>query len=170
MLPLVKQKITPLHMHSQKIYPETLFKLQFDGCSKNNPGLAGAGYSIYKENKEIFFGKDFVGEKTTNNQAEYTGLIIGLQKALELHITHLIVEGDSLLVINQMTGKYQCKSPNLINLYEDAKTLEKQFEKICFNHIYRNENKRADQLSNEAVKDFENEMGLQNVLSQYSNN
>ena len=168
MLRLVKQKITPLSLNCPKIYPEPSFKMQFDGCSKGNPGLAGAGYCIYKENIEISFGKAFVGEKATNNHSEYVGLIIGLQKAIELNISHLTVEGDSLLVINQMSGRYQCKSQNLINLYEEAKTLEKHFKKIYFNHILRNENKRADQLSNEAVKEYET--SLKHIPSQYSNN
>jgi len=137
-----------------KIHPEIIFKMNFDGCSKNNPGLAGAGYSIWDETKEIYFGYLFVGENATNNHAEYAGLILGLQQAIEFGIKRMIVEGDSLLVINQMTGKYKCNSPNLIELYEKAKELVKQFEELHFNHIFRNKNKRADQLSNIAVDEY----------------
>ena len=61
-----------------KIFPEIEYKLQFDGCSKKNPGLAGAGAVIYKYSKEIWSGKLFVGTNSTNNYAEYSGLIIGL--------------------------------------------------------------------------------------------
>ena len=78
------------------------YKLQFDGCSKSNPGLAGAGAVLYYQNNEIWSSHFFVGEKATNNQADYTGLIIGLQKAVELEIKSLLVEGYSLLVINQL--------------------------------------------------------------------
>ena len=137
-----------------KIHPEITFKMNFDGCSKNNPGLAGAGYSISDGTKEVYFGNLFVGENATNNHAEYTGLILGLEQAIEFGIKRMIVEGDSLLVINQMTGQYKCKSPNLIELYEKAKELEKQFEELHFNHILRNQNKRADELSNIAVVEY----------------
>jgi len=137
-----------------KIHPEITFKMNFDGCSKNNPGLAGAGYSISDGTKEVYFGHFFVGENATNNHAEYAGLIFGLQQAIEFGIKRMIVEGDSLLVINQMTRKYKCNSPNLIELYEKAKELEKQFEELHFNHILRNQNKRADELSNIAVVEY----------------
>lgn len=78
--------------------------------------------------------------------------MLGLEAANKLNIKTLLVEGDSLLVINQMTGKYKCNSPNLIELYDKAKELEKKFDNVFYKHIYRNFNKRADYLSNEAIK------------------
>ena len=127
------------------------YLLQFDGCSKGNPGKAGSGAVIYKNKTEIWGKSLFVGNKNTNNEAEYTGLIIGLEEAIDMGIKNLCVEGDSLLVINQMTGKYKVKSENLILLYNKAKELEKKFDIIIYNHIYRNLNKRADELSNMAL-------------------
>ena len=100
-----------------KIYPEADYKLQFDGCSKSNPGIAGAGAVIYKFSEEISAKIQFVGNNETNNVAEYTGLIIGLKEAINLNIKAIRVEGDSMLVIKQMKGEYKVKSPNLINLY-----------------------------------------------------
>ena len=137
-----------------KIFPEIEYKIQFDGCSKKNPGLAGAGAVIYKYDKEIWSGKLFVGTNDTNNCAEYSGLILGLEKAVELNIKTLHVEGDSLLVINQMTGKYKCNSPNLVELNNKAKILASKFDNINFVHIFRNKNARADDLSNQAVIDY----------------
>jgi ribonuclease HI len=138
-----------------KIYPEIEHKLQFDGCSKSNPGISGAGAVIYKFNEEISTKIQFVGNSATNNAAEYTGLIIGLKEAINLGITTLTVEGDSMLVIKQMKGEYKVKSGNLIDLYNEAKLLEKEFKYITFKHIYRENNKRADELSNLAIsKDF----------------
>ena len=137
-----------------KIFPEIEYRLQFDGCSKKNPGLAGAGAVIYKYSKEIWSGDLFVGTNATNNYAEYSGLIIGLEKAVELNIKTLHVEGDSLLVINQMTGKYKCNSPNLIDQHNKAKELASKFESINFVHIFRNKNVRADELSNKAVIEY----------------
>jgi ribonuclease HI len=136
---------------SAKIFPEIEYKLQFDGCSKSNPGIAGAGAVIYKFNEEISSKIKFVGNNETNNVAEYTGLIIGLLEAINLNIKVLTVEGDSMLVIKQMKGEYKVKSVNLINLYNEAKFLEKKFDIVIFKHIYRENNKRADELSNLAI-------------------
>ena len=66
-------------------------------------------------------------------------------------IDSLLVEGDSQLVINQMNNVYKCNSPNLTPLYETAKELSSTFKIIQLNHIYRNKNKRADELSNLGV-------------------
>jgi ribonuclease HI len=136
---------------SSKVFPEIEYKLQFDGCSKSNPGIAGAGAVIYRFNEEISYKIKFVGNSETNNVAEYTGLIIGLIEAINLNIKVLTVEGDSMLVIKQMKGEYKVKSANLINLYNHAKLLEKEFDFIFFKHIYRENNKRADELSNLAI-------------------
>ena len=138
----------------EKIYPEFDYKLMFDGGSRGNPGLSGAGAVLYHFDKEVWCGTFFVGENATNNHAEYEGLILGLKQAKEFGIRYLKVEGDSLLVINQMKGLYQCKSENLIDLYNAAKKLEEHFAKIEYVHVLRNKNKRADELSNFAIQDY----------------
>ena len=130
---------------------ETEYLLQFDGCSKGNPGKAGSGAVIYKDKNEIWGKSLFIGDKNTNNEAEYLGLIIGLEEAINMDIQNLHVEGDSLLVIKQMRGEYKVKSENLCKLYEKAKTLENQIETVTYNHVYRDKNKRADMLSNMAL-------------------
>lgn len=137
-----------------KIYPEYDYKMNFDGGSRGNPGLSGAGAVIYHYDKEIWVESFFVGENATNNHAEYAGLILGLQQAKELKIKHLKVEGDSLLVINQMKGLYKCRSENLILLYDQAKELASHFESIEYCHVLRNKNKRADELSNMAIDTY----------------
>jgi ribonuclease HI len=141
---------------SIKIFPAFDYKMNFDGCSKGNPGLAGAGAVIYHFDKECWADSFFVGESFTNNHAEYAGLILGLQQAKVLGIKQLKVEGDSLLVINQMKGLYKCKSINLLELYEKARELESCFDKIEYEHVLRNKNKRADELSNIAVDQYLN--------------
>ena len=153
---MLRRMLPKINIHLKntdtKFYPESNFIMNFDGCSKGNPGLAGAGAVLYNsENKEIWSGTSFVGPIATNNQAEYSGLIFGLKKASEMNIKSLLVKGDSQLVIQQMTGKYKCNSPNLIGLFEEAKILEKNFENIEYNHVLRHLNKRADELSNQAV-------------------
>ena len=64
---------------------------------------------------------------------------------------HLDVQGDSLLVINQINGKWKVKNENLKKLYQKAKYFEKKFNYITFTHIYREGNKRADELANQAL-------------------
>ena len=134
MLPVIIPKVKNIKDEKSKIYakvyPEIEHKLQFDGCSKSNPGIAGAGAVIYKFNKEISNKIQFVGNSSTNNEAEYTGLIIGLKDAINLGIKELTVEGDSLLIINQMNGIYKVKSENLIELYKEETKLKSQFDYI----------------------------------------
>ncbi len=125
--------------------------LYFDGCSKGNPGKGGCGAVIYKNNEEIWSGTLYLGMNITNNVAEYNGLLLGLNEAINRNIHNLIVRGDSLLIIHQMTGWYNIKSNNLIELYNEVKKLEKCFSKIEFEHVKRNNNKRADELSNKAL-------------------
>jgi len=142
-------------VNANKEKEECNFKLQFDGCSKSNPGLAGAGAVIYNlTNDEIWNGSEFVGTNVTNNHAEYMGLIIGLKQAKEMKIKQLIVEGDSMLVIKQMKGEFKVKALHLVELYNEAKLLAKGFDCIYYKHIYRNNNKRADELSNIAVDNY----------------
>jgi ribonuclease HI len=128
-----------------------MYALKFDGCSKGNPGPSGAGAVLYNDGVEIWANCSYVG-KNTNNFAEYSGLILGLTEAVNKNIKDLIVYGDSLLVIQQMNKKYKVKSHNLIPLFNDAKELEKYFDSISYQHIYRNENSRADALSNDGLK------------------
>jgi ribonuclease HI len=147
LLPLIKNN----HSRHTKIYPEFTHKLKFDGCSKGNPGLSGAGAVIYEQDVELWSDCYFVSEKATNNFAEYSGLILGLTKAIDMNIKTICVEGDSLLVINQMKGLYKCNSENLVGLYNVANILVERFETIHFNHVLRADNKKADELANQAV-------------------
>ena len=127
----------------------TLF---FDGCSKGNPGPSGAGAVIYDENNNELWGdSSFVGIKETNNVAEYSGLLLGLNEAIKRNITNLAVKGDSKLVIEQLKGSYKVKSARLLPFYEKAKNLSKSIKSIQFEHVYRTENKRADELSNKGL-------------------
>ena len=125
--------------------------MMFDGCSKGNPGPAGAGAVLYANNTEIWAKSIYIGERETNNIAEYTGLILGLNEAVRQNIRILTVKGDSELIIKQMTGRYKVKSENMLEMYERAKELEKQFDKIDYFHVYRHLNSRADALSNEGL-------------------
>lgn len=124
------------------------FDLYFDGSSIGNPGKAGAGSVLYDTNSfEIWSTSFYIGENITNNVAEYTGLLLGLEECVKRSIKDINIKGDSLLVINQMKGIYKVKAEHLKKLYERAKELETHFTKITYTHVYRDQNKRADELS-----------------------
>jgi ribonuclease HI len=144
----------PLATAISKTYDN--YVLFFDGCCKGNPGPGGAGAVLYKDGIEVWCASSFVGKNVTNNIAEYTGLLLGLNQAAKVGIKNLTVNGDSQLAIKQMTGVYKVNSENLIELYKTAKQLEKSFDSISYNHVYRKDNKRADALSNDGLLKLEN--------------
>ena len=114
-----------IHSAQPKIHPENEYTMYFDGCSKGNPGKSGAGACIFSSGKEVWSSSIFVGEKETNNVAEYSGLILGLKQARDMNIRNLIVYGDSLLVIKQMNKQYKISSENLVPLFTEAQELKK---------------------------------------------
>jgi len=129
-----------------------MYSLFFDGCSKGNPGIGGCGSVLYLNQEIVFTKKSYLGDNITNNFAEYSGLLLGLKEAFNLNIKKINIYGDSLLVINQITDKYKVNSDNLINIYKEVKKYLSYFEIVNVKHIYRNENKFADKLANEAIK------------------
>jgi len=123
-----------------------------DGASKGNPGDAGIGVVITAEDGTVLAEiGEYIG-KTTNNVAEYSALIRGLTEAAELGATTLEISTDSELMARQLAGIYKVKSPLLRPLYEQAVTLLRHFRKVSISHVFRECNKRADELANEGVK------------------
>jgi ribonuclease HI len=153
--------LTAILHTKKKIFPKNYYLLKFDGCSKGNPGMAAAGAVLYKNEIEIWAGSKFLGYNETNNYAEYMGLIIGLSKAIELNISELAVEGDSMLIIKQMNGKNKVRSSNISELHKLAMELKFKFTDIIFNHVYREDNKRADELCN---KEIEKIMAMDKIM------
>lgn len=129
----------------------TLFTLHFDGCCKKNPGPCGVGSVLYNGSKEeVECISLYIGEKQTNNYAEYCALEQGLIMANKYTKT-LRVKGDSLLVINQMKRIWKVKHPNLVSVHFRCQELASKFEDISFEHVERSFNKRADQLANDGL-------------------
>ena len=122
--------IAILHKPNRKIFPKFEYLLKFDGCSKGNPGPSACGAVLYQNDIEIWSGSKFLGYNETNNFAEYMGLIIGLNKAVELNIKELAVEGVSLIVIKQMNGQYKVRSSNISELNKLAMKLKSKFNII----------------------------------------
>jgi ribonuclease HI len=124
--------------------------LRFDGASKGNPGFAGAGAVLYENGKEIWCASRYLGIQT-NNYAECFAATLGINEAYNKGIKKLEVEGDSMLIINQLKGKWKINNKDLKKLYLSIQEILKQFEIITYKHIYRNNNKRADELANIGV-------------------
>lgn len=146
-----KASSTPISSpNNAKVFPQSEYTLNFDGASRGNPGPAGIGAVIFHNGQEIWASCQYIGTKT-NNQSEYSALILGLQEALTRDIKCIHVYGDSQLVINQINGIYKVKNVGLQELYQEVQRLKAEFETIVFTHIYREFNKRADHLSNMAL-------------------
>ncbi len=122
-----------------------------DGAARGNPGPAGAGAVLLDENGEVVaeLGR-FLGDQT-NNVAEYEGLLLGLNRALELGATDLEVLADSQLVIRQLSGIYRVRNEGLRPLFEQAKRLLARFRHVELRHIPREMNGAADEMSNRAI-------------------
>jgi ribonuclease HI len=133
---------------------EEPYSLYFDGACKGNPGPAGAGYVLYQGSREVSYKYEFIGTNETNNVAEYHALVLGLKQSLSYGVRNLTVYGDSLLVINQVTGKFKVNSHKLNKYYEFAVELSKQFESVRFQYIPREKNKRADELANLSLRNI----------------
>jgi ribonuclease HI len=127
-----------------------LWILYCDGASRGNPGEAGAGALVIGPHGEEFRLTRYLGHKT-NNQAEYTALLLGLQKLKELKAGKVEIRADSELMIRQLKGVYRVKHEGLKPLFLEAKELLKNFTKVVLKHIPREENKEADALSNDAI-------------------
>jgi len=124
--------------------------LYTDGGARGNPGPAGIGYVLTLADGRVVPQGAYIGE-TTNNQAEYTALVHGLERALKEGVRTLDCFLDSELVVKQIRGEYRIKDENLKVLAERARSLVDQFEHVSFNHVRREKNQRADALVNEAL-------------------
>ncbi len=122
-----------------------------DGAARGNPGLSGAGAVLVEPNGQVVdrIGK-FLGVQT-NNYAEYMGLLLGLRRAQALGVNEVEVFADSELMIRQLGGRYQVKSPTLRPLYEEAVKLLNDFSRVKLVHVPREMNKAADEMSNRAI-------------------
>jgi ribonuclease HI len=121
-----------------------------DGGSRGNPGPAGYGVHIERDDGSVVELKESLGS-ATNNVAEYNGLLAALRWALEHGVKALHVRSDSELLVKQMKGEYRVKNPGLLPLYEEARSLMKQIGRVKFEHVRREFNKDADRLANEAM-------------------
>jgi len=122
-----------------------------DGGARGNPGPAGFGALIQASSRHVLAElSEFLGIQT-NNFAEYSGLLASLDFALAHRHPRLRVVSDSELMVKQIQGKYQVKSPGLRPLYDQAKQKIAQLEAFEIVHALRHKNKDADRLANQAM-------------------
>jgi ribonuclease HI len=121
-----------------------------DGGSRGNPGPAGYGVRIEREDGSIIELKEAL-PLATNNVAEYNGLLAALRWAVANAVTRLHIRSDSELLVKQMKGQYRVKNPGLQPLYEEAVALARKIGRVTFEHVRREFNKDADRLANEAM-------------------
>ena len=122
-----------------------------DGGARGNPGPAGYGALIQSADGSVIAElSEFLGFKT-NNFAEYSGLLGCLQYALDHGHRRLKLVSDSELMVKQIQGKYQVKSPDLKPLYDEAKRRIAKLDGFEISHALRHKNKDADRLANEAM-------------------
>lgn len=128
-----------------------------DGGSRGNPGPSASAFVIVDSDHNVVGqGGEYIGI-TTNNQAEYQGVLLGLEKASELKLNDIEFRIDSMLVVNQLKGLYKIKNRELWPINERIKELLPSFSKVGFTHVPREMNKRADSLVNKLLdehKDF----------------
>jgi broad specificity phosphatase PhoE/ribonuclease HI len=126
--------------------------VEADGGSRGNPGPAGYGAVVFSGDRSRVLAerKESIGI-ATNNVAEYRGLIAGLEAAASLGVIDVAVRMDSKLVVEQMSGRWRVKHPDLIPLHRQARDLADGFDRVSYSWIPREENSHADRLANEAM-------------------
>jgi len=132
----------------------TEVQLYADGGSRGNPGPSASGYVLMDMSGRIVLRAGQYLGVTTNNQAEYQALKLGLERAhydYHAHVVHVYM--DSLLVVNQMKNIFKIKNRDLWPVHNACVELTKKFKKVEFDHIPRELNKIADEEVNKAMDD-----------------
>lgn len=126
-----------------------------DGGSRGNPGPAAYGVAITTpQGQSVTAFAKFLGQ-ATNNFAEYQGLLAALEYALNHGYPRLRVFTDSELMARQISGQYKVRSPDLKPLHDQARALIARLESFSIRHVYREQNREADRLANQAMDDAE---------------
>jgi len=124
------------------------FRAHVDGAARGNPGPAGAGVYVHAEDglpaEEHF---EALG-RATNNVAEYRALLLALDRAQRRGATDVMIESDSLLLVEQMLGRFRVKAAHLQPLVADALRRAKSFSRFSIRHVRREQNVDADRLAN----------------------
>lgn len=125
--------------------------VHLDGGSRGNPGPAGVGVVVSADDGTPVLERGYFLGTTTNNVAEYTGLIRGAELVQTLNPTHVTFVSDSLLLVNQINGAWKIKTPHIRELHTQAKAALSQLPAWEATHVKREFNIRADEMANAAM-------------------
>jgi ribonuclease HI len=146
------RKLETVNVDAENI---TDVKVYADGGSRGNPGPSASGFAVLDmQDHVIKEGNLYIGV-TTNNQAEYQALKLGLEEAKRMNARNVYAYMDSLLVVNQMKGIFRVKNKELLPVHQSIKDMLPGFKHVNFTHIPRELNKLADRLVNEALDSAE---------------
>lgn len=126
-------------------------KIYTDGGSRGNPGPAASGAVVKSQSGETLAELSKYLGVTTNNQAEYGAIILGLKKAVELGATQVDLLMDSELAVKQLKGEYRVKNPEIARRFLEVKNLLTRFDRFSVAHIRRELNAQADALVNKCL-------------------
>jgi ribonuclease HI len=124
------------------------FRASIDGAARGNPGPAGAGVFVEAEADRPAEEHFEALGRTTNNVAEYRALLLALKRAQERGASEVAINSDSLLLVEQMHGRYKVKAPHLQPLFAEALLRAKAFPRFSIRHVRREQNAEADRLAN----------------------
>ncbi|TWT43855.1 14.7 kDa ribonuclease H-like protein [Phycisphaerae bacterium RAS1] len=125
--------------------------IHIDGGARGNPGPAGAGVVIQRDDGRALHEAGYFLGTQTNNSAEYRALLLALQRVKSMGHEPLSIHSDSELLVRQVTGEYRVKSPSLAELFRQAQMMLLRFACWSIKHVRREENRRADELANLAM-------------------
>jgi ribonuclease HI len=131
--------------------PSKRLTIYVDGASRGNPGPAAIGAVIKDETGATAAKLSSCIGRATNNQAEYSALIMALQEARKLGADQVYISTDSQLMAEQINGNYKVRNAHIRPLFEKAMQLLKAFQYYAIDHIPRDLNSEADALANEAL-------------------
>ena len=135
--------------------PADEYVLHCDGASRGNPGRASIGFVLYDaQGNEVLGRGEVLGDAITNNVAEYTALLRGLEAALAHGVRRIRARLDSELVVRQVRGEYRVRHAGLQPLHATVCARIREFASFTIEHVPRAENQRADALANAALDDL----------------
>ena len=130
---------------------EAEWLLMVDGAARGNPGKAGCGAAIRDEHGVLVQELSRYLGQTTNNVAEYEGLLMGLEALIALGKKNVRVQSDSELMVRQLNGEYRVRDLKLKSLFDRARHLMRRFDRCTILHVRREANKLADELANRGI-------------------
>jgi mutator protein MutT len=162
LLGISQQRITVAREHElighdvTSVTDQSYLIVYSDGGSRGNPGPSAAGFIVMNTAEHVIHEGGMYLGITTNNQAEYQGVRLGLEKAREMGARVVEFRVDSMLVVNQMNGVYSIKNRELWPIYERINELVAEFEKVTFTHVKREFNQLADGMVNKILNAHQN--------------